>query len=93
MVAIFLNVCLWRRIYAQNWEILTLKNCYSIEPPLYVSTAYVVASYGPLFFSYCFVKIWATCENFLGKWFTAPLAKNCPYAYAHKYENVMSFNF
>ena len=28
-----------------------------------------------------FRKIWATCENFLGKWFTAPLAKNCPYAY------------
>ena len=20
----------------------------------------------------CFVKIWATCKNFLGKWFTAP---------------------
>ena len=29
----------------------------------------------------CFVKIWATCKNFLGKWFTAPLAKNSPYAY------------
>ena len=29
----------------------------------------------------CFVKIWATCENFLGKYFTAPPAKNCPYAY------------
>ena len=25
MVAIFPNVCLWRRSYAQNWEILTLK--------------------------------------------------------------------
>ena len=20
----------------------------------------------------CFVKIWATCKNFLGKWFTVP---------------------
>ena len=29
-----------------------------------------------------FVKIWATCEIFLGKWFTAPLAKNFQYAYA-----------
>ena len=28
--------------------------------------AYVSASYDD-----CFVKIWATCENFLGKWFTA----------------------
>ena len=35
------------------------------------------------FFFYCFVKIRATCENFLGKQFTdpLPLAKNCPYAY------------
>ena len=44
MVAIFPNVCLWRRSYAQNWEVLTLKNRYSIEPPSYASTAYVVAS-------------------------------------------------
>ena len=26
----------------------------------------------PLFLFYCFVKIWATCENVLGKWVTAP---------------------
>ena len=26
MVAIFPNVCLWRRSYSQNWEVLTLKN-------------------------------------------------------------------
>ena len=32
-------------------SLLTLKNCYSIEPPSYASTAYVVASYGPRFFS------------------------------------------
>ena len=38
-------------VYAQNWDVLTLKNCYSIEPPSYASTAYVVASYGPRFFS------------------------------------------
>ena len=32
VVAIFPNVCLWRRIvYAQTWQVLTLKNC--IEPP------------------------------------------------------------
>ena len=51
MVEIFPNVCLWRRSYAQNCELLTLKNCYSIEPPSYASAAYVVASYGPRVFS------------------------------------------
>ena len=37
----------------------------------------------PSFLFDCFVKIWATRKNFLGKWFTAPppLAENCPYAY------------
>ena len=65
--------------YAQNWEVLTLKNCYSIEPPSYASAAYVVASYGPRFFSTVrFVKIRATCEKFLGKWFTAPPGKKFP---------------
>ena len=79
MVAIFPNVCLWRRSYAQNYEVLTLKNCYSIEPPSYPSAAYVVASYDPRFFSTVrFVKIRATCENFLGKWFTAPPGKKFP---------------
>ena len=51
VVAIFTNVCLWRRSYAQNWEALTLKNCYSIEQPSFASTAYVAASYGPSFLS------------------------------------------
>ena len=82
VVAIFPNVCLWRRSYAQNWVVLTLKNCYSIEPPSYASAASVVASYGPRFFSTVRLgKIRATCENFLGKWFTAPPGKNFPYAY------------
>ena len=60
-------------------EVLTLKNCYSIEPPSYASAAYVVASYGPRFFSTVrFVKIRATCEKFLGKWFTTPPGKKFP---------------
>ena len=79
MVAIFPNVCLWRRSYSQNWEVLTLKNCHSIEPPSYASTAYIIASYAwPSFPFYCFVKIWATCENFLDKWFTASPGKKLP---------------
>ena len=32
MVAIFPNVCLWRRSYGQNWEVLTLKNCHLHMP-------------------------------------------------------------
>ena len=79
LVAIFPNVCLWRRSYDQNWEVLTLKNCYSIERPSFASAAYVVASYDPRFFSTVrFVKIRATCENFLGKWFTARPGKKIP---------------
>ena len=39
-------------VYAQTWQVLTLKNC--IEALSYASKAsvlYVVASYGPRFFS------------------------------------------
>ena len=36
-------------VYAQTWLVLTLKNC--IEALSYARTAYVVASYGPRFFS------------------------------------------
>ena len=71
VVAIFPNVCLWRRSLCSNLA-LTLKNC--IEPPSYASTAYVVAIW-PSFLFDSFVKIWDTCENFLGKWFTAPPGK------------------
>ena len=39
-------------VYAQTWQVLTLKNC--IEALSYASTAYVVASYGPRFFSTVF---------------------------------------
>ena len=56
MVAIFPNVCILRRSYARNWEVLALKNYYSIEPRSYASTAYVAASYGPRFFWLLFHK-------------------------------------
>ena len=86
VVAIFPNACLWRRSLYSNL-VLTLKtNC--IKPPSYVSTAYVVVI-RPSFLSDSFAKIWATCEIFLGKWFTAPPppAKNFPYAYDDALEN------
>ena len=73
-VAIFPNVCLWRRSLCSDL-VLTLKNC--IEPPSYARTAYVVAIW-PSFLSDSFIKIWATCEIFLGKWFTAPPGKKFP---------------
>ena len=66
MVAIFPNVCLWRRSYAQNWEVLTLKNCYSIEPPPYASTAYVVASFGLVSFL-LFRKSLGNLREFFGQ--------------------------
>ena len=68
VVAIFPNVCLWRHSLCSDL-VLTLKNC--TEPPSYATTAYVVAIWPSLLFD-SFVKIWATYEMFLGKWFTAP---------------------
>ena len=70
VVAVFPNVCLWRRSLCSN-----LENC--LEPTSYASTAYVVAIWPSFLFDY-FVKIWDTCENFLGKWFTAPPGKKFP---------------
>ena len=68
VVAIFPNVCLWRRSLCSDF-VLTLKN--RIEPPSYARTACVVAIWLSFLFD-SFVKIWATCVIFLGKWFTVP---------------------
>ena len=38
----------------------------------------MLLQYGPHFFSTLSEKIWATCEIFLGKWFTAPPGKKFP---------------
>ena len=79
VVAIFPNVCLWQRIvYAQTWQLY-------IDPEnLYWGT--FVCQYAglcccivwPLFLFDCFVKIWAICKNFLGKWSTAPPGRKLP---------------
>ena len=74
VVAIFPNVCLWRRSLCSDF-VLTLKN--RIEPPSYARTAYVVAIWLSFLFD-SFAKIWATCVIFLGKWFTAPRGKKFP---------------
>ena len=88
VVASFPNVCLcWRSLCSDL--VLILKN--RIEPPSYARTAYVVAIW-PSFLFDSFVKIWASCEISLGKWFTAPpLAKNFPYAYAKIWTICPSF--
>ena len=70
VVAIFPNVCSWRRSLCSNLA--------GIDPEkLYRGT--FICQYGlcccivwPSFLFVWFVKIWATCKNFLGKLFTAP---------------------
>ena len=60
--------------------ILTLKTC--IEALLYASTrAYVVASYGPCFFSTVLKKFGQFARIFWANGLLPPLAENCPYAY------------
>ena len=69
-------------VYAQTWQVLTLKNC--MESFSYASAAYVVAS--------ALVSVRLFCKN-LGKrakifWANGlppPLAKNSPYAYVLDY--------
>ena len=66
-------------VYAQTWQVLTLKNC--IEALSYASTAYVVASYGPRFFSSVLQKFGQLARIFWANCLPPPLAENCPYAY------------
>ena len=79
VVAIFPNVCLWRRSLCSDL-VLTLKNC--VEPPSYARTAYVVAIW-PSFLFDSFVKIWELARCFWANCLPPPLAKNFPYAYVH----------
>ena len=74
LVVICINVCLWRHSLRSN-----LEGIYSEK--LYLATficqyALCCCTVWPSFlFVDCFVKIWATCDNFLGKWFSAPSGK------------------
>ena len=71
--------------------LLTLKtNC--IKPSSYASSAYVVVI-RPSSLSDSFVKIWATCEIFLGKWFTAPPpGKKFPVRLWSSNKEIFAFN-
>ena len=61
-------------VYAQTWQVLTLKNC--IEPFSYASTAYVVAS--ALISIRLFCRNLNNLQNFLGQCFTAPASPPPP---------------
>ena len=63
VVAIFPNVCLWRRSLCSNLA--------GIDPEKLYWGNFICIVW-PSFLFDCFVKIWATCKKFLGKWFTAP---------------------
>ena len=84
VVAIFPNVCLWQRIvYAQTWQVyIDAENQYwGTFVCQYAGLCCCIV--WPLFLFDCFVKIWAICKNFLGKWSTAPPGRKLPYAYAY----------
>ena len=79
MVAIFPNVCLWCRSYAQNWEVLTLKNCH-LHMPVRPTLLHHMALVSFLLFR----KNLGNLQEFFGQIvYRPPLAKNCPYAYGH----------
>ena len=63
-------------VYAQTWQVLTLKNC--IEPFMPVRPMLL---HRPSFLFDSFVKIWAIWKNFWANVLPPPLAKNSPYAY------------
>ena len=62
---------LWTR-FMSSYDRLICKNIFTS----YVGLCCCIL--WPTFLFDCGVKMWATCEDFLGKWFTAPLAKNVP---------------
>ena len=67
-------------VYAQTWQVLTLKNC--MEPFSYASAAYVVAS--ALVSVRLFRKNLGNLQKCFGQMvYRPPLAKNSPYAYAY----------
>ena len=67
---------LWRVVSTQwSWEVLILKNC--IESSSYASTTYVVASYGPHFFSNVSEKFGQLARIF-GKMVYRPSGKKLP---------------
>ena len=81
MVVIFPTICDGDVVYAQTWQVLTVKNC--MEPFSYASAAYVVAS--ALVSVRLFCKNLGNLQKFFGQMiYRPPLAKNSLYAYGDK---------
>ena len=79
-------------VYAQTWQVLTLKNC--MEPFSYASTAYLVAS--ALVSVQLFCKNLGNLQKFFGQnnGLLPPLAKNSPYAYVYSLPwNTLDFDW
>ena len=70
MVAIFPNVCLWRRSLCSNLAGIDPEKLY--RGTFICQDSLCCCIVWPSFLFDCFVNIWATCMNFLGKWFTPP---------------------
>ena len=77
-------------VYAQTWQVLTLKNC--MEPFSYASAAYVVAS--ALVSVRLFCKNLGNLQKFFGQMvYRPPLAKNSPYAYERSKTPKTTFRY
>ena len=85
MVAIFANVCLCRRSLWSNLAGTDLEKLYRVEPLSYAITAYVVASYGPRFFS-TVLKIFGVLARIFCQmvYRPPPPANNFPCAYGRR---------
>ena len=66
----FPNACLWRRSLCSNLAGIDSEKLYRATFICQYGLCCCIVS--PSFLFDCFVKIWATCKNFLGEWFTAP---------------------
>ena len=66
----FPNVCLWQRGLCSNLAGIDREKLY--RGTFICQDGLCCCIVWPSFLFDCFVKIWATCMNFLGKWFTAP---------------------
>ena len=77
-MVIFLNVCLWRHSLRSNLEGIDPEKLYLAIFICQYALCCCIVWPSFLFVDDCFVKIWATCDNFLGKWSTAPSVKKLP---------------
>ena len=78
LVVIFLNVCLWRHSLRSNLGGIDPEKLYLATFICQYTLYCCIVWPSFLFVNDCFVNIWATCDNFLGKWLTAPSGKKLP---------------